>query len=225
MSPQVPSQTASSRDAAPELGPALERGLGQPISALRACMESLAREFDGHDPRSAALGEALSEVTRLGHNVGDLLDFAYPPQPRPLECTIEEILYSARFQLPHTLWGHLLIARDASPQLPRIFIDGPVLAQSIARLVKATVADAVPGSGLMLRAQIEAGRVHFTITVQGANDPHRRQADPTGLCHSIAQRDLGVIGCALDERTTQGGAATFRIQLPHDALVFEELAA
>lgn len=221
MDTHVHTEIAFSRDAAPELGNALERGLGQPITALRASMEALARDLatsDPRDPHARQLNRALSEVTRLGRNVGDLLDYAYPPQPCPLECTIDEILYSARFQLPHTLWQHLFIARDKGAATEHLFVDGPVLARSIARLVESVTHPAEPSSNLMLRAHIDGGRVAFTITLEGASDPLRHQADPTGLCHSIAQRDLGVIGCTIQERCCSNGGLTFRIALPHDAL-------
>jgi len=229
MSTPAHSQTASSRGTTPELGTALERGLGQPIHALRASMESLAGAFDLGDPRTAALDSALSEVTRIGRSVSDLLDYAHPPEPCPLECSIDEVLYSARFQLPHGLWSHLFIARDKSFCMDRLFVDGPVLARSIARLVQSTISvSAARGdveASLMLRATVEHGRAVFTITMQHTSDPVRQQADPTGLCHSIAQRDLGVIGCTLEERTTPSGDLAFRIQLPSDALVLEDFAA
>ena len=225
MSTQVHPEFTSSRESAPALCQALERGLGQPINALRASMESLAREFELSDPRSATLDAALTSVARLSRNVGDLIDYAFPPEPRPLECSIEEILYSARFQLPHELWQHLMIARERTSATPRLFIDGPVLAQSIARLVHSTIAQADPRCWLMLRASAHGPRVSFTVMVHNAQDPVGYQADPTGLCHSIAQRDLSVIGCSLTERVINASRTTFVIQLPESAVIPAEQAA
>lgn len=207
--------TASSRAEAispnPTLSHALERGLGNPISALRASMESLALEFEPRDPRSATLDEALGEVARLGRNVRDLIDYAYAPEPTPMSCRIDEILYSARFQLPHDLWNRLWIARDRpeGASMPELMVDGPVLSRSLARLVQAAGNDLT--RGVLLFASAHPGEVHFCITFWGTDQLNE---DPMGLCHAIAQRDLGVIGCAIDEHTSPGRHTTLRVRVP-----------
>jgi len=174
-------------------------------------MESLAREFEPRDPRSAALDEVLGEVARLGRNVRDLIDYAYAPEPKAMTCSVDEILYSARFQLPHELWSCLWIARDlpGGVRMAELSVDGPILSRSLARLVQA--AGSNHSRGILLNASTHKDEVDFCITFCG-ND--HLDDDPMGLCHAIAQRDLGVIGCSIQEHTTLSGNTTLRVRVP-----------
>jgi len=225
MNPDHTNLIASSSDPAisshPALGHALRRGLGRPLSSLRTSMESLVREFEPRDPRGAALDEALGEVARLGRNVRDLIDYAYPPEPRSLDCLVDEILYSARFQLPRDLWQSLWIARDLprGAAMPELAVDGPVLSRSLARLIQA--AGSEPTGGILWRASWHAGEVHFVIAFCGAS---QLENDPMGLCHAIAQRDLGVIGCSIEEHTTAAGGTLIRVHVPASTALEGEAA-
>ena len=218
----IPSSRDGAIHANPALSHALRRGLGRPISALRASMESLVLEFEPRDPRGAALDDALGEVARLGRNVRDLIDYAYPPEPHEMSCGVDEILYSARFQLPRGLWRELLIARDlpGGQTMPKILVDGPVLSRSLARLIQAGSSNL--SGGVLLHASWHAGEVHFGITFQGTG---QLEDDPMGLCHAIAQRDLGVLGCLVEERTTPSGNTTIRVRIPAATAIDKETAA
>jgi K+-sensing histidine kinase KdpD len=207
---------ASSRESSPQtacvtpaanntvLGHAVQRGLRIPIDSLRTSMENLRSEFGGVSMSDLALGEVLAEVDRLGRNVQHLLDYAYQPEAHAIECTVNEIVYTARFQVPHDMWSALWIARDCD--LPGMIVDGPVLSRSIARLIEA--AAPLAQSGVLLNVKRTEKGVSFSITYQGASD---HLGDPTGLCHAIASRDLAVIGCPLTETASRYGDTTITI--------------
>ena len=224
MNSQAPHSIASSRSSAitpdPTLSHALSHGLRQPLDSLSYSIQSMARECDPADPRGQALDEALGEVARLGRNVRDLIDYAYPPEPHALSCSVDEILYSTRFQVPRALWSRTWIARDlpSGAPMPRLDIDGPVLAHSLARMVHAAGPEL---QRLLLRASCQQGEVHFTLTFRGTST---LEADPMGLCHAIAERDLSVIGCCVEEHTTPLGHTTIQVRVPFAAVV-PELAA
>ncbi len=200
---------ASSRTEQPDpiLGQAVRRGLSRPVDHLKRSMRELTRSFDTSDPRSADLDAVLQLVERLGRNVRDLFDYAHPPEPRELECTIDEVLYTARYLVPHHMWKHLLVARERD--LPAMHVDGPVLSRSIARLVEA--AAPLARKGVLLNVFREDDATVFTITFHGRS---AYLGDPMGLCHSIAWRDLAVIGCEPVERTSDHDDTTIRIRVP-----------
>jgi len=212
---------ASSSNSAPvscELGKAVKQGLARPVDALRTSMRTLEQRFESSDPRGAELSRALAQVEQLSRSVQDLLDYAYLPEPQELDCTIDEILYSARFRIPHHMWSQLLVAREKD--LKSLQVDGPVLARSIARLIEAAAPIAI--QGVLLNVFRGEGATVFTITFRGRADFH---GDPMGLCHTIASRDLSVIGCPMGELTSNMGDTTITIRVPEAAAKTEERAA
>ena len=217
----TPGPAASSRTDRPDpvLGQAVRRGLSRPVDHLKRSMRELSRSFDDSDPRGAELSDLMKLVDHLGRNVRDLFDYAHPPEQRALECTIDEVLYTARYLVPHHMWKHLLVARERD--LPAMHVDGPVLARSIARLVEA--AAPLAKQGVLLNVFHEDDATVFTITFHGRS---AYLGDPMGLCHSIAWRDLTVIGCEPEERTSDHDDTTIRIRVPDVAITEgEERAA
>ncbi len=207
---------ATSPDANAVFGHAVQRGLRIPIDELRSSMESLRSEFGVGATSDRAIGAVLAEVNRLGRNVQDLLDYAYEPKAKAIECSVNEILYTARFHVPHDMWSSLYIARDRN--LPDLRVDGPVLSRSIARLIEA--AAPLAKNGLLLNVKRTNSGVSFTITFEGASD---HLGDPTGLCHAIASRDLDVIDCHLVETNSAFGDTTIEIKV--QGAMLQECAA
>jgi hypothetical protein len=188
------------------IGHAVQRGLLVPIDELRSSMESLRSELGKGVTSDGAVGAVLAEVNRLGRNVQDLLDYTYQPQAKVIECSVNEVVYTARFHVPHDMWSSLYIARDRN--LPDLRVDGPVLSRSIARLIEASAP--LAQSGVLLNVKRTRSGASFTITFQGASD---HLGDPTGLCHAIASRDLKVIGCPMIETNTAAGDTTIEIKV------------
>jgi K+-sensing histidine kinase KdpD len=208
---------ASSRKSAvqhhdPVLAKAVSRGLSTPFHALRTSVQRLTHSFTDGDPRGAELEDVLGQVEHLGRSVQELLDYAYLPEPKALVCTVEEVLYSARYLVPHHLWGCLSISREA--HLPDLELDGPILARSLARLV----AGAAPlaSRGVQLDVTAAPGATSFQLTFHGRT---AYVGDPMGLSLTIAARDLAVIGCPISEATSREGSTTLTIRVPAELAV------
>jgi K+-sensing histidine kinase KdpD len=213
---RVPRENPAHAASSTVLGHAVQRGLSLPIESLRASLESLRTEFGGTVPGNDAIGGVLAEVNRLGRSVQDLLDYAYQPDAHAIECSVNEVVYTARFHVPHGMWSSLWIARDRN--LPELVVDGPVLSRSIARLIEA--AAPLAQNGVLLNVKRTDKGVSFSITYKGASD---YLGDPTGLCHAIASRDLAVIGCPLMETNSAFGDTTIEIGV-QSAMLLEPAA-
>lgn len=146
-------------DADPAVRQALDHGLALPVAALRAAMETLWHEF----PRDARIPPgvhgALQEVELLGRNVAALLELAAPPEPRPLRCSLEEVLRSAWRPLPHAWTNRLIVARpnDAGS----FEVDGPLLSRALSRLLEN--AFEAGAEEVLLAADIEGDEVRFSV--------------------------------------------------------------
>ncbi|MDF1799714.1 MAG: hypothetical protein P1V81_11095 [Planctomycetota bacterium] len=206
--PGTPAASSSnSASVSPQLGKAMRQGLVRPVDDLRSSMRTLERRFESGDPRGQELGRALAQVEQLGRSVQELLDFAYLPKVQVLDCTIDEILYSARFLIPRPLWSRLLVAREKN--MASLRVDGPVLARSIARLVEGAAPHAT--EGVLLNVYGSRGATVFTITFRGRADSF---GDAMGLGHTIASRDLSVIGCPMTDSTSSAGDTSICIRVP-----------
>jgi hypothetical protein len=198
------------------LGHAVQHGLRVPINSLRTSMENLRSEFAGAPLGDHALSEVLAEVNRLGRNVQALLDYAFQPTINALECSVNEIVYTARFHVPFAMRSSLWIARDRD--LPELNVDGPVLSRSIARLIEASTP--LAQNGVLLNVKRTEMGISFSVTYQ-ATAGHL--GDPTGLGHAIASRDLAAIGCPMLETTSHSGDTTMVINV-QSAMLLEPAA-
>jgi signal transduction histidine kinase len=201
------------------LGRALRASLDLPLSALRASLESLARDL-GSDPRSAGVDQALCEVSRAGRVVRDLADYAVTPVPMPLACSVDEIVCTARLRLPRE--DRLRVACANSVRGRRLFVDGPLLSNALERLLRNAV-EASDGE-VLLTARREAGRLLLTIVNDaGATglDPawarapfHTHKSHRLGLGLTLAARDVELLGGVLTLHRTPRGEVVAVVDLP-----------
>lgn len=204
----------------PSLGKALIEGLNLPLSALRASLESLARDLDSGDPRTRTVAGALAEVGRVGRTVRDLADYSEPPTLRPLRCTAEEIVYSARHRLPRGLRDRVLVAR-MEPRI-ELDVDGPLLAQALTRLVENAL-EAASGR-ILVNVKSEGDAIVFTtvnhrsrggIDWEWAQTPFQTdKPDHLGLGLTIARRDIALLGGVLELSCTPLGETIARVRMP-----------
>ena len=189
------------------------------LSALRASLESLARDL-GEDPRSAGVDRAIDEVHRAGRTVRDLADYASAPTPMPVVCTLEEVIYCARLQLPREVRGRIVVARFHNRR--RIFVDGPLLSRTVERLL----ANATEASGgeVLVSARCEDRCVQVSIINTGGApdfDPTWAQApfrsnkpQHLGLGLALAKRDVEALGGTLVFARTPRGETVVTVQVP-----------
>jgi signal transduction histidine kinase len=202
------------------LSRALSQGLDTPLTALRAAMETLGYELRaGAGVGALRIEGVLEEVERLGKNVRELCDLASNPVPRPLTCTLDEIVHSARAPLTLQQRERVLAARCEPSEALRV--DGPLLAGALRRLVE----NALEASDdlVLLLARIVDGHATFSV-LDGSRSELGPDWRPTpfrttkpnhmGLGLTLTQRDVELLGGTLEFPSNPNGRTCVRISIP-----------
>lgn len=204
----------------PGLGDALHQGLGLPLLALRASMESLHDELASENGGRVFLSGALREVELLGRNVQDLLDFTRMPVAMPLSCTIDEIAGNARRLLIKNQRDRLLIAK---PQRSRaIEIDGPLVSIALHRLLANAFEAGSEHVLLSIEQSSESTQFAVVDSAPGSFDPswalepfHTTKPNHLGLGLALVRRDVAVLEGVFElERSGLGGTSA-AIRVPN----------
>jgi len=182
----------------PDLGLTMTQVLRNPLSALRASMETLASEFRSDDPRSLKLSGALEQVLSMSRDVDALLALTAPRPLAPLTCRIDEILEAALRQQGFEGRSRVQLAqpeRDAT-----LSIDGPLLADCLARLIEHALANSC--ESVLVSVSARGASPRFSIVAQ-ADDSRRACATHQRLAAldlglALARRDAARMGAALE---------------------------
>jgi len=198
---------------------ALAQGLNTPLDALRASMESLGQELLLGSPGPVPplrIDGVLREVDRLGKNVRELCEFATQPVPRPLTCSLEEIVAAARAPLADEQRTRVIAARTEPGAA--LDIDGPLLAGCLRRLLENALEAT---SGLVLVIARRAGETASFTVVDDAPSalgpgwqpvPFRTtKPNHLGLGLALTQRDVALLNGRLEFLSTPGGETCVRI--------------
>lgn len=198
---------------------ALTGGLELPLQAIRASVENLHHEF-GHEPVGARrLDGVLRGVERLGRNVDGLVELASPPTPRPLSCTLCEIVGAARLALREEDRARVLIA--CTPDDERRRLDGPLVSICLRRLIENSLE--AGSDSVLVTASHSGGQARFAV-LDDAPDGLGRDWQPVpflstkpnhlGLGLTLTQRDVALLGGHLTFHATRAGATCVRITIP-----------
>jgi len=200
---------SAARELPAELGLTMTRILKNPLAALRASMESLARDLPADDPRSQHVHAALDEVMRLSRGVQDLVDYAAPRELNPLNCTADELLFSTLRMLPAGPRARVRLARPASALSLRV--DGPQLCMALRHLADYCLASTC--GELLFGARAEHDALLFTLVGEALE----RDASPSvqlDLGLHLAGRDIPRMGGTLTLQRTARGATCIQIAFP-----------
>ncbi len=200
-------------------GQTLAHGLNLPLAALRASVEALSDELSPRDVGQTLIRGVLEEVERLDRNLQDLLDFSRAPKSQPLDCSLDEIFFSARGALPTRQRARLVYGRPARRSL--FEVDGTILSTALRRLIE----NALESSDENVLVLARQTRVATSFTVLGAaRSPidldwasipfHTTKPNQLGLGLPLVQRDLATIGGRLEVRPSGPGKTCVRITLP-----------
>ncbi len=204
------------------LSRALAQGLDTPLAALRASVESLSHELlleRGSAVKPLRIDGVLREVDRLGKNVRELCEFASAPVPRPLRCSLEEIVGCARAALAPELRTRVVVAR-CEPGAA-LEIDGPLLSGCLRRLLENAL-EATDGSVLVI-ARLEGGAARFAVVDDAPSAlgpgwqpvPFRTtKPNHLGLGLALTQRDVALLNGSLEFLSNPGGETCVRITIP-----------
>lgn len=202
---------------AEELGLSVTRIFKLPLAALRASMESLARDLDRADPRREVLHGALAEIQRLGRDVQALADYAAPRPLAPLRCSIEELLQGAVARVDRRSAERLSIARPA--RSVTLWVDGPLLSAALANLVQVALESS--REEVLLQARVEDGEAIFAVVEASActdlnalESLRAERGSSLGLGFNLAQRDVERMGGRLTAFATPLGHTGLVVRIP-----------
>lgn len=201
------------------LSRALSQGLNTPLVALRATMESLGQEMLCHAVKPLRIDGVLREVDRLGKNVRELCELAAPPVPRPLACSLEEIVSAARAGLQPEQRARVIVARTEPGAA--IEVDGPLLSACLRRLIENAL-EATDGFVLVV-ARREHGQMSLSVVddAPSALGPdwqpvpfHSTKPNHLGLGLTLTRRDVELLDGRLEFPSSPGGDTCVRISIP-----------
>lgn len=198
---------------------ALTQGLDTPLVALRATMESLSLEVllgSGPHLQPLRIDGVLREVDRLGKNVRELCELASLPVPRPLACSLEEIVSAACAALSPEQRQRVLVARTEPGAA--LEVDGPLLSGCLRRLLENAL-EATDDIVLVV-ARRARGEVSFSVVDEAPSAlgpgwqpvPFRTtKPNHLGLGLALTQRDVVLLNGHLEFLSTPGGQTCVRI--------------
>jgi hypothetical protein len=219
----MPNPTPNNREAnasasSPDLGLTMTQILRNPLSALRASMETLAGEFRADDPRSQKLSGALEQVLAMSHDVEALLQLTAPRPLAPLTCSVDEILHSALRRQGFENRARVRIASPVSPET--LCVDGPLLADCLARMLEYVLA--CGADTVLLSARHDGDVTRFGVVTSGSdvsNTPLHEREIPLQRCAALelglalARRDAVRMNATLESTTTSLGNTSLSIAI------------
>jgi signal transduction histidine kinase len=210
-------QTANTTTQAEKFGPAelgltMTQILKNPLAALRASMESLAKDLPANDPRAEHVQAALEEVLRLSRGVQDLVEYAAPREIKSLACSSDELLFSTLRMLPQALRSRVRVARPSTTQNLRV--DGPQLCIALRHLAEYALATTL--GEVLFGAREEDGQVLFTL-VGEASPAAASGSLQIDLSLHLAGRDIPRMGGTLALQRSARGATCIQVSFPKHA--------
>ena len=203
----------------PELERTLIHGVKLPLDALRASLEGLVTELDRESQGRSMIPAVLGEIDRLGRSVRDLIDYSAPPHPRPLRCTLAEIIASARHGIPDEQRRSISLAcHDMNSSMN---VDGPIVSRCVRRLIENALEAGSP-QVLVVSRREENGATFSVVDdapslldEERAREPfHSTKSSHLGLGLHLVERDLELLGGRLELSVSPHGTTRAEIRLP-----------
>jgi two-component system OmpR family sensor kinase len=207
--------------------------LRTPLTSMRGYAELLRRNPDmSAEDIVLAMRRIEDEANRMGILVDDLLLLARLDQGRPLErnpvdleALVRDAVSDARVADPE----RSIAARVSAPLV--VTGDDPRLRQALGNLLRNALVHTPAGTPVEVGLRSEQGQAVLDVVDRGPGIPPEKagriferfyRADPersrdqggSGLGLSIAAAIVGAHGGRIGVRPTEGGGATFRIELP-----------
>jgi len=204
-----------------ELGAALVQALDLPLNAIRISMEALMEEL-GEKAAGDRLPLVLDKVERLERNVRDLIEYASPPDPQPLRCTLDEITQSACDSLPQGFRGRILRTRHRCGEA--VHADGPMISGCLRRLMENAV-EAGSQEVLLISRLSSAGAEFIVVDAapaelemdSAAKVFQSNRSDRMGLGLPLVLRDVSLMGGELRVQATPRGSTCIELHIPKEA--------
>lgn len=179
---------------------ALSSEVRMPLAALRAALESLARDGEPDERRARVLEAAALELGLLSHKVGSLMEAALGAPVGTNGFRIGEL--RTCFQRVLTTDAAESVTVACEDPWAAVSIDPARFAGALAGLVESLVREGVP---VLVRMKYDHGlavRVLAEETARRGSIAHRSHE---GMRIAFAERELEALGLRLAWRITQNG--------------------
>ncbi len=209
-----------------ELSAGLAHEIRNPLGSLEGAMQIIQRP-NVPDETKAEFGEmAQRELDRLKKIVNQFLDFARPPDPRPLATDPNMLLESVAKLVAETAKMKGVQIRFAgAADMPEIMVDAEQIRQVLLNLVLNAIQAMPDGGDIVLRVVRDRDSVSLDVVDQGSGisqEQVERIFDPffttrqegTGLGLSIAARIISQHGGQIEPRHNPDRGMTFSVILP-----------
>jgi signal transduction histidine kinase len=210
-----------------ELSAVVAHEVRNPLAAIFNSLGSLQRILRPDGDAKMLLGVIQEEADRLNRIVGNLLDFARPPEPamrtERLERVLEEAVGAALAGGP----AGVEVRREYDPDLPEVRMDPHQIRQALLNLASNAVQSMPRGGVLTVRTRSEDHLAVVEVSDSGPGVPAElrprifepfftTKATGTGLGLAVVRRIVEGHGGSVALAPPGAGGATFVLQLPLD---------
>ncbi len=205
-----------------------------PLTPIQLSAEHLRRvHVDRGSPLSPVLDgcvdSILTQVRLLRQIAGEFSSFASSPTARPVETAIDELVGEVVDPYRPGLAGKVHLAVDVSADLPRLWVDRPLLGRALTNVIDNALHAMPKGGTLSVRAALGDGAIELLVTDTGVGmdeaavarifEPYfSTKATGTGLGLTIAKRNVELHGGAIAVDSAPGRGTTVTMRLPLRAI-------
>lgn len=200
-----------------------------PLTNLRMALEQLTEELPGEvrDETTPFTDILRRNILRIGKLISDLLESSRPHELDRQPCNMADLLEAAVASVQDRLdLQHMRARVEVDPALPRIMADPDLLGVALTNLCVNAIEAMEEGKGqLLLKAWLQRGRVHASITDNGKGIPEENiqrlfqafysgHSGGMGLGLTSARTILNAHGVHMNVESTVGEGTTFTLTFP-----------
>lgn len=210
-----------------QLSAGLAHELRNPLGAIRASAEMLARQIPPDNPVAAELaGLIAAEVDRTNGLVTRFLEFARPLELKPVQAELTAVLDRAIAQLERNAAHYeVTVYKNYSPDLPPFEFDPELLERVFYNLLLNAAQASPPGGVITVKTRAIAGTAEVAVIDRGCGiPPEKREAifnpfvttkpDGVGLGLAIVSKIVDLHGGTITVESEPGKGSVFRVYLP-----------
>ena len=210
-----------------QLSAGLAHELRNPLGAIRASAEMLARQIPPDNAVARELAELIAhEVDRTNNLVTRFLEFARPLELKTVRADLTAVIDRSIAQLernsPHY---DVTVYKNYSPELPPFEFDPDLLERVVYNLLLNAAQASPPGGTITVKTRQVAGNAEIAVIDRGTGIPPERQEsifnpfvttkpDGVGLGLAIVSRIVDLHGGTITVESEPGKGSVFRVYLP-----------
>jgi len=174
-----------SLDALVEMAAGASHELNNPLSVISGRAQFL-NQAEIVQEKKQALTQIQENVGKISRIIEELMNFARPPEPRPIQVSIKQILDEAvQLTIQKTGVEHINIQTEVAEDLKSVFVDSAQIVSSIANVLSNAV-ESYTGT---------LGPIKVTVTADESGD--------------FVKLQISDLGCGMDTKTLERATQPF----------------